>query len=158
MKPVDILCDYTDELALLFHFGKLEMGLVWLCPEGDHLIAVEVEKFLGVSFEKAVAQYCFGRIVVFLVIKSVYTAEVRDIALCADACAAEKDDFLCIIYDCLEILHIFTPFKYVGTIQELSDYLCLRHHLIRLAMQDTFPSRGRLWISYTIIIPFYGAE
>ena len=62
------------------------------------------------SLEKAVAEDCFRRIIVGLVIQTVHTAEVRNIAFGAYACTAEKDDFSCVVYDGLEFLHGISSF------------------------------------------------
>ena len=76
----------------MFQLGKADVGGVGLCPVDNELFPVEAEKFLGVGDKKAVAEHDLRRIIEFLMIQPVNTAEIRNAALGGHTCTAEKYD------------------------------------------------------------------
>ena len=81
MQPVDVLGDYGLQLALGLQPGQAQMGRVGPGVFHNELIPIELVKLLGVLFKKRMRENGFGRVVVFLMIQAIHTAEIGDAAL-----------------------------------------------------------------------------
>ena len=92
MEPVNVLCDDGEKFPALFEFGEFFMRGVRLRPKGQHLVAVEFEKFPRMREEPIVREHCFGRNGVFLTVEPVLGAKIGDPALRRHTRPAEKDD------------------------------------------------------------------
>ena len=80
MEAVDVLGDDGFQLALPLELRQTQMRRVGLCSLDDELIAVEAVELLGALFPEGVTQDRLGRVIVFLMVEAVHTAEVRDAA------------------------------------------------------------------------------
>ena len=92
MEPVDVLGDDGFQLALPLELRQTQMRRVGLCSLDDELIAVEAVELLGALFPEGVTQDRLGRVIVFLMVEAVHTAEVRDAALGGNARPAKEHD------------------------------------------------------------------
>ena len=90
MQTVDVLRDDRAHLALSLELGQLEVRLVGLGVERDHLGAVEVVELLGVRHVEAVGEHRLGWIGEALVVQPVYAAEIRNAARGGHPGAAEE--------------------------------------------------------------------
>lgn len=90
MQAVDILRDDRLQLALALQLRQAQVGAVGPGPVNDELVTVEFVVLLRMRHEEGVAQDRLGRIIIFLVIQAVHTAEIRDAALGRDAGTAEN--------------------------------------------------------------------
>ena len=81
VQAVDVLRDNSAELACLFERSKLFVRLVRLVVEREHFFAIKAEEILRVLIEKRVAQDRLRRVVEFLVVQAVCTAEIRNAGL-----------------------------------------------------------------------------
>jgi len=97
MQVVDVLGDDRFQFALAFQLRERVMRFVGLYVRVEHLVAVEFVKLLGMFEEKLVTEHQLGRIVVFLVVKSVRTAEIGDAALGGYARASEEYDSIALV-------------------------------------------------------------
>ena len=73
------------------------MRPVRLCIREQHLIPVEPVKFFRLSHIEGMAEDRLRRIIVFLVVQSVCTPEIRNMALRGHAGTAEKYDIAALI-------------------------------------------------------------
>ena len=89
MEAVDVLGDDGFQPALPLELRQTQMRRVGLCSLDDELIAVEAVELLGALFPEGVAQDRLGRVIVFLMVEAVHTAEVRD-AVSVDTPAPPK--------------------------------------------------------------------
>ena len=92
VQAVDILRDDRLQLALALQLRQAQVGAVGPGPVNDELVTVEFVVLLRMRHEEGVAQDRLGRIIIFLVIQAIHTAEIRDAALGRDAGTAEKHD------------------------------------------------------------------
>ncbi len=91
MEAVDVLGYNGLQLAGLFKLGKLFMRDIGFNAVDQDLITVETIEFGRFFHKKRMAQYGFGRIIVFLIIESVNAAEIGNTALCGYTRASEED-------------------------------------------------------------------
>ena len=103
MQSVDVLRDDSAAFALALPFCELEVRGVRLRVERKHFRAVEPVEFCGLAEEKRVAENGLRRILVLLIVQTVYRTEIRDAALGRNACAAEKDDVVAAVDPFLEL-------------------------------------------------------
>ena len=103
MQAVDVLRHHGRDLALALELGELDVGLVGLGAQRDHLLAVEVEELLGVALVEAVGEHLLRRIAEVLVVEAIDGAEVGDAARRGDAGAAEEHDVSRLADACLEL-------------------------------------------------------
>ena len=92
MQAVNVLGDNSQELAFLFPLGELQVRLVGLGVERQHLIPVETEESFWLLHKEGMGQDGFRRVIILLIIESVYAAEIRDTAFRGNAGTAEEDD------------------------------------------------------------------
>ena len=115
MEAVDVLGNDGFQLALPLELRQTQMRRVGLCSLDDELIAVEAVELLGALFPEGVAQDRLGRVIVFLMVEAVHTAEVRDAALSGHARTAEKDDVLALRNDFFQLFnhiqHLFCIYR-----------------------------------------------
>ncbi len=97
METVDVLGDDRFQLALSLQLGQTQVRRVGLCSLDNKLIPVEAVELLGALFPERVAQNLLGRVIVFLMVEPVHTAEVRDAALGGHARTAEKRRCCCFL-------------------------------------------------------------
>jgi len=113
METVDVLGDHRPEPSLLLQLRQGLMGPVGLCIGEQHLIPVEPVKFLGSSHIEGVAQNGLRRVCILLVIQTVGTPEIRDLALGGHACTAEKYDILTLrkpLFQSFALCHLWHSF------------------------------------------------
>ena len=101
MQPVNVLRDDGFQLALRFPLRQLSVGGVGLRSGQPQLFMVKAIVFLRVFLKKRVGQNLLRRILVFLIVKPVHAAEIRDAALRRDAGAAEKHDVVAAVDELL---------------------------------------------------------
>lgn len=95
--------------------ATLQMSLVGLFVKAKHFVSVKPVKFFGAFLKKAVAQNQLGRIIIFLIIKTVNTAKIRNPAFGAHACTAKKHNSSAFVNNALKlfkITHIYTLFQF----------------------------------------------
>ena len=92
VQAVDVLGDNGKQFSFLFPLGQFQVSFVGLRFQGKHFIPVKAEEFFRLLHEEGVGQDGFRRIIVFLIVKTVHAAEVRDAAFRGDTGAAEEDD------------------------------------------------------------------
>ena len=92
MQTVDVLRDDRGQLACLLQLRKLAVRGIRELVQREHLVLIELVELLGLVKEERMAQNDLRGIVVFLIVQSVDTAEIRNAALGRNTGAAEKDD------------------------------------------------------------------
>ena len=105
MQSVDILRYDRLHFSRLFQLCKFTMRLVGFCCRDNHLFTVKIKKLPGMSGEKRMAQHRFRRILVLLVVKTVYTAKIGYPAFSGHPCPAKKHDVVTVGYDFLQLFH-----------------------------------------------------
>ena len=92
MQTVNILSHNGREYGLFLQLGELLMRGVRLRRNGigQNLIAVEAIEVLRLALKKSMTEHLLGRIVVFLIVKSVHAAEIRYPALRRNTRSAEE--------------------------------------------------------------------
>ena len=74
------------------------------------VIPIKAIEFRRISPVKSVAQNRFRRIVIFLVVQSVYTPKIRNAALGRNPRAAEKNNVTTAFYNLIQLFY-FTPWR-----------------------------------------------
>ncbi len=92
MQTVDILSNHRPALSVALKLREREMGFVRLRALIQHFVPVKTVKFLRSSDKKTMAQDSFRRIVVFLIVKTVNTSEIRNAALRTYSRPSEKNN------------------------------------------------------------------
>ena len=92
VQTIDVLGDDSFKFAHFFKICQGSVGRIWLRIFKDHFIPVKTIKFLRILYKKAMAENRLRRKIIFLVIQSVYTAKIWNMALCGDAGASKKYD------------------------------------------------------------------
>ena len=105
VQAVDVLGDDRFQLALFFQPGQPQVGRVGLCALYNQLIPVKTVKLLGVLLPERVAQNLLGRVIVFLVVQPVHTAEIRDTALGGNARPAKENNVAALGNDLFEFCY-----------------------------------------------------
>ena len=90
VQPVDVLRNYGAQRTLCLKLRKAPMRCIRFGIQRDHLVAVILEKRLGVAVEKSTRDNLLRRQLVFLRIETIGAAKVGDAAFGGHACAAEK--------------------------------------------------------------------
>ena len=90
MQAVDILRYNRLELACFFQLCEFQMRGVRLNAFDDEFFAIEAIELGGIIAEEVRAQNLFGRIIPFLMIQSIDTAEVGDSTFGRHASPTEK--------------------------------------------------------------------
>ena len=98
VESINILCDHRLQLAVFFQLGQLLVSRIGLGVGPQHLVPVKAVKFFRPGIKKAAAEDRLRRIIILLVIKAICTAEIRDTALCTDACTAEENDMIAFLH------------------------------------------------------------
>ena len=98
MKTVNILGDNSGKFAGFFKFCKFYMCYIRLCIFNKHLVFVKLVKFLCISDKKNDLKIVSGGIIILLMIKSVYTSEIRDTAFGRDTGTAEEYYIITFVY------------------------------------------------------------
>ena len=106
VQTVDVLRDDGGQMSLLLQSGEHAVRDVRLKAEREHFFAVEPVKILRIIQKEAVADDRLGRIVEFLVVQAVHTAEIGNAAFRADACAAEKHHALTLCDPAAQLLDL----------------------------------------------------
>lgn len=91
MQAVDVLRHHSRELACTLQLGKLEVSLVWLGTQRDHLRAVELIELGSVRLEEVMGEHRLGRIGELLVIEAVYAAGSPGMPLAVETPAPPKN-------------------------------------------------------------------
>ena len=113
VQAVNVLGHNGLALSLALQRRQPQVGRVGLCAVYDELLAVEVVKFIGVSFVKAVGEHRLRRGFELLMVQPVHRAEIRDAALGRDARPTEKDHVFCLcqnFFQCAD--HANCPFRF----------------------------------------------
>ena len=76
---------------------------VGLCIGIKHFVPIETIELFGVMSIEGMAEDGFRGIVIFLVVQTIHTSEVRDTAFCRYAGASEKDDIIRTIDNSFEL-------------------------------------------------------
>ena len=105
MQPVNVLGDHGLQLALLFQLCQTQVCGVGLGSLYNELIAVKPVELFRVPFPEGVAENGLRRVVVFLVIQPIHTAEIRDAALGGHSRPAKKDDAAALCQNLFQCLY-----------------------------------------------------
>ena len=92
MESVDVLSHHCREFPLLLPPGQDLMGDIGFKAQRQHLLPVKPEEIRGPPLVEGVGDDGLRRIVKFLGIQAIHTAEIRDARFRAYPRAAEKDN------------------------------------------------------------------
>ena len=90
MKSVYILCDYGFELALFLKLRKLDMGDIGLYAVKQYFLPVKPVELLGIPHKEGMADDLLRRIIILLVVETVYASEVGYAAFGGHARSAKE--------------------------------------------------------------------
>ena len=116
MKTVNILSNYSSQLALLFKFCQIVVGRVWFCIRINQMFLVKIVKFFRIFQIHCMGNKLFRREmpVKFNTVHSIGTSEVRNSGFCRYSCPSKKYNFIAAINYFLKFfyfIHIFLLYK-----------------------------------------------
>ncbi len=92
VQTVDVLRDDGGQLARPLQLRQLAVRRVGLCVQSEHFVLIKTVKFLRLRHKERMTEDGLRRIIIFLIVQTVDTAEVRDSAFRRHARTAEKDN------------------------------------------------------------------
>ena len=116
MKAVNILSNYSSQLALLFKFCQIVVGRIRLCIRINQVSFVKIVKFFRIFQIHCMGNKLFRREmpVKFNAVQPIGTSEVRNSRFCRYSCTAEKYNFIAVVNYFLKFfyfIHIFSSYK-----------------------------------------------
>ena len=92
VQSIDVLGHNGRELPFLFPSCQNFVGDIWFMSKRQHFLPVESIEIFRSAEEEAMGNDLLRRILKFLVVQSIYAAEIRNAGFGADTGTAEKDD------------------------------------------------------------------
>ena len=107
MESINILCYYSGEFTLLLPARQHLVGDIRFESQRHHFLPVETEEIGRIVQIKAVTDDRFRRILEFLTVQSVHTAEIRNSRFCADTGTPKENDTVTFPDPSFQSFHFF---------------------------------------------------